>query len=160
MEKQALNESILTSDEKKVLRRQLVPSILLSVGLITVITLVNLAMHYMDVLTGINGVGRPPVSRLWIIELIAVLIGTFTFLYLTKKVRKDLLSGKKIITTFLVKRKYSKKENGTVNLKLILSPNLTVDVSNGTYASIGEGDLVEVARTAYSEHVFRVNKVS
>jgi hypothetical protein len=59
-----------------------------------------------------------------------------------------------------VKRKYSKKENGTVNLKLILSPNLTVDVSNGTYASIGEGDLVEVARTAYSEHVFRVNKVS
>lgn len=146
----------LSPAETGMVRRQLAPSIVLAIGLVMIITLVNLALQYMDVITGVKGIGRPPFSRFLIIESIAILLGVFTFLYLTRAVRKDLTQGKKIIEEVHVKRKFAKRENGTLNLKILVTSNLTLDVIPALYNSLSEGDKVIVERAPLSEIVFDV----
>jgi hypothetical protein len=154
------NSKELNSAEKKMIRRQIVPSVLLAAGLMLIITLVNMTLHFMDVITGIQGVGRPPLSRFLIIEGVAVLLGVFTFLYLTRAVRKDLSSGQKIIEETKVKRKFAKRENGKVNFKVLLTNNLTVDVDQERYNSFLEGDTVTLHRSPWSELIFEINSLN
>jgi hypothetical protein len=150
----------LTREDRQLLRKQLRPALILSVGILFMITAVNLSFHYMDVLTGVETVERPPVSRLIIIEVLAVLLSMGTFLTLTGNVRKDLKSGLKKSERSGVERKYFQLENGSRIFKIRLENGTILPIGKELYNSVNENDLIEFTQAERSKIVFSAQVVS
>lgn len=158
METNGHDYSPLTSMNKKSLRNQLRAPSIFTLSLFLMISLVNLAFHFMDVLTGVDVVERPPVSRLFIIEGFAFLIAFGSFFFMTRNVRRDLSSGKKQNVKGKVIRKFVRKENGLLIYQLLLENKRNVDVSQALYTKLSEGDFVNVSFAPSSNLTFEVER--
>ena len=154
------NLQALSSSDRQLLRKQLRPAILLSIGILFMITAVNLSFHYMDVLTGVETVERPPVSRLFVILFLAIVIALSTFLFLTANVRKDLKSGIKKYEKSRVKRKYLQMENGTRLHKVNLQNGTILSIGIDLYNVVNENDLIEFSQAEKSKIVFSTQLIS
>ncbi|TNF46612.1 MAG: hypothetical protein EP305_10485 [Bacteroidetes bacterium] len=157
METNGLDYSPLTSMNKSTLKKQLRAPFIFTLSLFVMISLVNLAFHFMDVLTGVEVVERPPVSRLFIIEGFAFLIAFFSFFFMTRNVRRDLSSGKKQNEKRKIVRKYVRKENGLLIYQLLLENKRNIDVDQFLYSKLTEGDVVNVSFAPNSNLTFDVD---
>lgn len=137
-----MNQGPLEPSDRRKLRKQLRPAILFSVLLITLITGVNLAFHYMDVLTGVESVERPPILRLVIIEVLAVVIGIAVLFVLSYRVMSDLINGTKRIHSSPIIRKLIKRENGGIQHYLQLPFGQLIAVDRPRYDSVQEGGII------------------
>ena len=148
----------LTQDDKKLLRKQQRPAKLLATGLILMITLVNLAMYFRDILVDIDGLERPPLSQLIIVEVAAVLIGFSAYYFPSKNFLKDLFSGTKKVETVEVIRKYLKRGSSKPEYTFILKNKLSVQVDKTLYTEVSEGDSVIVNYVPHSSFIFSTAK--
>lgn len=157
METNRLEYSPLTSLDKIALRKHLKAPLIFSLSLFVMISIVNLAFHFMDVLTGIEVVERPPVLRLIVIEIIAFAIAFMSFYFLTRNIQKDLSSGKKQKEKGKIVRKFAQKENGQLIYRLRLESKRNVDVDKSLYSILSEGDLIHVSFAHHSNFTFEVD---
>jgi hypothetical protein len=149
----------LSKSDKRKLRLQFRPLILLLVGIFITITLVNLAFHFMDVLTGVESVERPPLIRLVAIEMIAFIIVSVIYYLMTKKVRLDLKSGKKISQRANVNRKFFQKENGRTIYKVQTENGKILEISKEQFTFWNSGDQIEWMTSTVSGMVLSVKKL-
>lgn len=146
----------LTQKDKQVLRKQLVMPLVFGVGIILLITGVNLAFQYMDVLTGVESVERPPMIRFIIIELIGIGLGMGSILFLTKNVRKDLSGNVKNEGRGIVKRKIVQNNNGQKEYKLLLAEQYILVVDKAVYDMANIDDRVNFSITPFSKQQLNV----
>lgn len=144
----------LTREDKQELRKQLRPAILLSFGMLFMITAVNLSFHFMDVLTGVETVERPPISRLIIIEVLAIVLSMGTYLLLTGNVRKDLKSDLKRSDKSRVERKYFQLENGSRIYKVKLENGTILPIGTELYHAVNDRDMIDFTQAQRSKIVF------
>ena len=154
METNGLDYSPLTSLDKIALRKHLKTPFIFTLSLFVMISLVNLAFHFMDVLTGIEVVERPPVLRLIVIETIAFAIALMSFYFMTRNVQKDLSSGRKQKEKGKIVRKFAQKENGQLIYRLRLKSKRNVDVDKSLYTILSEGDMIFVSFAPHSNITF------
>ena len=157
METNGLDYFPLTSLDKMVLRKHLKAPLIFTLSLFVMISLVNLAFHFMDLLTGIEVVERPPVLRLIVIEAIAFAIGFMSFFFMTRSVRMDLNTGKKQSEKGKIVLKYIRKENGLLIYQLLLENKRNIDVDQVLYSKLKEGDFVKVSYAPNSNLTFDVD---
>lgn len=146
----------LTQKDKQVLRKQLVLPLVFGIGIILLITGVNLAFQYMDVLTGVESVERPPMIRFIIIELVGIGLGMGSILFLTKNVRKDLSGNVKNEGRGIVKRKIIQNNNGQKEYKLLLAEQLILVVDKAVYDLVNIDDPVNYSITPFSKQQLNV----
>lgn len=153
-------EEQLSKSEKKQLKKLQRPSLILAISLFIGITTFNLIIYYHDIVTGIEGLERPPLSQLIIIEVAAGIIGFITYYFLSKKTIKDLSNGKKQIEQLAVTFKFVKNENGQPAYSLKLKNALVVIVNPSLFKTINVGDQVQVEYASETSHIFNVSKVA
>lgn len=146
--------------EKRALLKKLLPSFILAFSLFTIISVVNSVFQFRDFLTGIEGAEKLPIGRFLIIESVSLILSVFTFLYLTKAVRKDLSLKEKTIENLVVTRKFKQNGNGKIDFKIRLKNNLIVVVDSALFNSISEGELVEVEYVHNCGHVFHLQSAT
>lgn len=155
-----MRETKLSKSERRELKKLQRPSIILSIGLLLIITGVNLVIHFHDVVTGIEGLARPPISQLIIIEVVALLLAFISFYYLSKKSILDLANNTKQNEQFVITHRYMKNNAGIADYLLKLKGAFEVSVDLQIYKNVKVGDLVEVSFAPESHHVFEVKRTT
>lgn len=154
-----MQASIFTKEDKKVLRKLLRPSILLSTTLIIVISVVNFTFYYRDILTGTEGLGRPPISQLMIIEIIAFMIGSLTLIFMAKSVTRDLIKGIKSIEYPKITHKFVKLENSKRVYSLKLSNKMIIGIDKNLFENLIIGENIHLEYAPNSFHVLKTAKI-
>lgn len=134
----------LTSQEKKALKKEQRPSFLLGVSLIFVLSALNILFYFKDIVLGIDGLERPPVSQLIIIEIIAAILGITLYYYLAKNVLGDIKAGAKQVESTSILQKFFKRIDGDLVYLIRLKNGLETTVDKTTYTTFNEGDNVDV----------------
>lgn len=150
----------LSSPERKALRSQTRMALIIGTSLFILLTGLNLAIYYRDVLTGIGGVERPPLSQLIIIEVAAFIIGLSSYYFPSKKWIKDLSLGTKEEDMSVVHMRFVKNNDGAPQYTLRLMNNLIVVIDKQLYSSLHVGDRVNISYAPQSSYVFDVRKVN
>lgn len=144
----------LSPDERKILKRQERPAIMLAVGLLFTISILNLAMYYQDVLLGTEGVERPPVSQLIVIQVFAVLLAFVSFYFPSKKLIKDLSTGLRYSEELVIAYKFVQNKDSKRAYTLKMQNSLMVLVDQQFFKSVQVGDVIEVQYVPESLYVF------
>jgi hypothetical protein len=155
MEIQIIQE-MLSNSERKQLRKQLRPAVQLALLVLLVTTGVNLAFQYMDVLTGVDSVERPPLFRFFVIEVLVLVFSGMIFFTLSAKVRRDLRGGKKVVEGTSVLKKFAKRINGQLAYKLQLRNKQIIDVNKETFNLLSDGSEIQYGYAPRSLFVFDV----
>lgn len=151
--------SSLTKEDKKKLRRLLRPTILLSTMLITVISIVNFTFYYRDILTGTEGLGRPPFAQLMTIEIIAIVIGTLTLIVMTRLVLRDLINGIKSIEYPSITHKFVKLENNKRVFSLKLNNKMIIGIDKNLFENLMIGEKIHLEYAPNSFHVLSTERI-
>jgi hypothetical protein len=155
MEIQIIQEK-LSNSERKLLRKQLRSAVQLALLVLLVTTGVNLAFQYMDVLTGVEAVERPPIFRFFVIEVLVLSFSGLIFFTLSAKVRSDLRGGKKVVEGTSVLKKFAKRINGQLAYKLQLRNKQIIDVNKETFNLLSDGSAIQYGYAPRSLFVFDV----
>ncbi len=148
----------LSSSERKLLKRQTRFALILGIVLFAVLTAINLVLYYHDLVTGIEGVERPPVSQLIIVEVVAVAVGVSSYYFPSKKWLKDLSNNQKHREESTVHTMFVKNNNGMPEYTLRLMNKLLVVTDKATYGSLKVGDRVAITYAPASAYVFHAEK--
>lgn len=153
-----MKQETLSKVERKELKKLQRPSILLAAALFVVITALNFTIYNQDVLTGMESMGKPPISQLIIVQVIALILAGITFYFLSKKSIKDLMSGQKVVDEQTVIYKFIKNHEGKPAYTFQLGNKLTVFVDVAQYKSTKVGDPLTIEYAPASSHIFGVRK--
>lgn len=153
-----MEEKKLSKLERKQLKKLQRPSLILAISLFMGVTAVNIVIYYHDIFTGIEGLERPPLFQLILLEVVAILVGFSSFYFPSKLLIKDLTSGKKRIELQPIAYKFVKNMDGKPAYSFKLKNALTVIVDKTLYNTSKIGDELIVEYTPKSSYVFDVRK--
>lgn len=155
-----MTTTALTSNERKALKKQTRPALLLGTLIFLLITILNLLIYYQDVILGEEGAERPPMYQLIVVEALAISIGTTAYYFPSKKWLKDLSKNQKNTEANAIHSMFVKMENGKPAYTLRLINKQIVEIDKGLYKTLTVGDTVEVTYAPVSEFIFGAEKVA
>lgn len=150
----------LSSEERKTLKKEKRPAMMLGVLLFAGISITNLVIYYQDIILGTEGLERPPIIQLIIIEIAALAVGFSTYYFPSKKVIKDLSVNEKLVEENAVQKKFIRNVNGKPEYTVRLANNLLVSVDKSLYSNLSAGDTVKVSFAPLSSHIFSTERVT
>lgn len=147
----------LSSKERRVLRKEQHPAFLLGFGILLLMTALNFAFHYKDVIMGMDVIERPPISQLIVIQIVALIIGPSIYYFMARNVLKDLKSGIKNIEKTVVLKKFFKRIDGKLEYFLRLTNGLEMNVDKASYQTFDENESILAHYSPNTKRVFSIH---
>lgn len=150
----------LSSEERRLLRKEQRPALLLGFGILFVMTALNFLFHFKDVVMNMDVIERPPISQLITIQVFATLIGPAIYYFMARNVITDLKKGTKNIENTVVLMKFFKRIDGKLEYFLRLANGLETNVDKSRYLEFNENESIVAHYAPSTKTVFSVQHVT
>ena len=149
----------LTASDRKLLKKQQRPTLLLAGGIFVTLTALNFLFHYKDVVLGMEMIERPPVSQLITIQIVGTLISSGIYFSMARAVLKDLRSGSKTSEQTKIIARYFKRIDGELTYFVRLKNGIEATVNKSNFSKFIENQPIRIEYGSKTKLVFDLQPV-
>lgn len=155
----AMEEIKLTASDRKLLKKQQRPTLLLAGGIFVTLTALNFLFHYKDVILDMEMIERPPVAQLITIQIVGTVISFGIYFSMARTVLKDLRSGSKTSEQTKIIAKYFKRIDGELSYFLKLGNGIEATVDKSSFTRYTESQPVRIEYAPKTKLVYNLQAI-